>query len=71
MAASPQRRRARHSSSESSNGSSSSDDDGIYIPSTIIKTNELTLKDDEDTIGAQVPLPEVYGNKIFDLFYKK
>lgn len=58
------RRRGRTSSSESSEGLSSSEDD---VPSTTIerssinKLAELTLKDDEDTIGFQAPLPEDEG----------
>jgi hypothetical protein len=58
------RRQARNSSSESSGGVSSSEDD---MPSTILgrlsmnKPSELTLKDDEDTIVFQAPLPEDYG----------
>jgi hypothetical protein len=61
-------RRGRHSSSESSDGSSDDDD---YAPSMTIarstenRTNELTLKDDEDTMDFQAPLPEDYG-EIFD-----
>ncbi|CAF3896980.1 unnamed protein product [Rotaria sp. Silwood2] len=57
-------RRKKNSSSESSNGSSasSSDDEDISLSkfsrSTTNKTNELTLKDDEDTMGFQAPLPE-------------
>jgi len=58
-------RRRRNSSSESSDGPSSSDDDDILISTTTIKTNELTLKDDEDTIDLQAPLPEEYGKNDF------
>jgi hypothetical protein len=60
------RRTGRNSSSESSGGASSSEDDG---PSTAIgklsmnKPSELTLKDDEDTITYQPPLPDDYGKK--------
>jgi hypothetical protein len=60
------RRQGRGSSSESSGGLSSSEDDG---PSTTLgkslmnKPSELTLKDDEDTITVQPPLPEDYGKK--------
>ena len=60
------RRTGRHSSSESSGGASSSEDDG---PSTAIgklsmnKPSELTLRDDEDTITYQPPLPDDYGKK--------
>ncbi|CAF4017867.1 unnamed protein product [Rotaria magnacalcarata] len=65
-------RRKRNSSSESSNGlssSSSSSDDEEISPtklgkSTMNRVNELTLKDDEDTISFQAPLPEYYG-KLF------
>ncbi|CAF3334922.1 unnamed protein product [Rotaria socialis] len=61
-------RRKRNSSSESSNGlsssSSSSDDEEISSTklgkSTMNRINELTLKDDEDTISFQAPLPEYY-----------
>jgi hypothetical protein len=66
MPAAPRRR--RNSSSESSDGSSSDDDD--YISSTTIprsttnKPTELTLKDDEDTIDFQAPLPDDYGKMI-------
>jgi hypothetical protein len=58
-------RRGRNSSSESSDSSSSSSDDDIptYGASTINKANELTLKDDEDTINFQAPLPEDYGKR--------
>lgn len=60
MPAAPRRR--RNSSSDSSDGSSSSsDDDYIHVRSTASKANELTLKDDEDTINIQAPLPEEYG----------
>ncbi len=58
------RRRGRNSSSESSVRASSSEDD---VPSTTLgkpasnKPSELTLKDDEDTIDIQAPLPEEYG----------
>ncbi|CAF5114694.1 unnamed protein product, partial [Rotaria sp. Silwood1] len=58
-------RRKKNSSSESSNGSSpssSSDDEDIlsskFSRSMTNKTTELTLKDDEDTMGFQAPLPE-------------
>ncbi|CAF0940340.1 unnamed protein product [Adineta steineri] len=58
------RQRNRHSSSESSGRGSSSEDE---TPSTTTvnrpsrtKPVELTLKDDEDTIGFQAPLPEEY-----------
>ena len=60
------RRHRRNSSSDSSGRASSSDDDAL---STTIakpignKTGELTLKDDEDTIDLQAPLPEEYGKK--------
>lgn len=60
------RRQGRHSSDESSGGISSSEDD---VPPTTIgrssmnKTHELTLKDDEDTIVFQAPLPDDYGEK--------
>jgi hypothetical protein len=62
------RRRGRNSSSDSSHRGSSSDDDA---PSTTLadslmnKTCELTLKDDEDPIDFQAPLPEDYGKKYF------
>lgn len=66
-------RRKRNSSSESSNAlssSSSSDDEELAQiksnKSIANTTNELTLKDDEDTISFQPPLPEYYG-KIFSL----
>ena len=58
------RRRGKSSSSESSDRASSTEDDA---PSTILgkpslnKPSELTLKDDEDTIDLQAPLPEEYG----------
>ncbi|CAF1413145.1 unnamed protein product [Rotaria magnacalcarata] len=57
------RRPGRVFSSESSGGASSSDDDA---PSTIVgksatnKAGELSLKDDEDTIEYQAPLPDYY-----------
>ncbi|CAF3548920.1 unnamed protein product [Rotaria sordida] len=57
-------RQKKRNSSESSNGSSpsSSDDEDIsslkFERSIINKTNILTLKDDEDTMGFQAPLPE-------------
>lgn len=64
-------RRDRNSSSGSSDDSSSEDDD---IPSTTFAgtstTNELTLKDDEDTINFQPPLPEDFGKRVFFLFNK-
>jgi hypothetical protein len=69
------RRPIRNSSSESSGRVSSSEDDG---PSTTVgkllmnKPSELTLKDEEDTITYQPPLPEDYGKKnIFEriVFY--
>ncbi len=66
------RRPGRNSSSDTSGGLSSSEDD---IPSTILaklsmnNTHELTLKDDEDTITFQAPLPEDYGKKKF-IFFK-
>jgi len=65
------RQQGRHSSSESSGGISSSEDD---VPSTTLgqssmsKTGELTLKDDEDTIVFQAPLPDDYGKKKFYFF---
>ncbi len=68
------RRQGRNSSSESSGGVSSSEDD---IPSTTLarssmsKTGELTLKDDEDTIVFQAPLPDDYGKKFHFLFSKR
>ena len=66
------RRRRRTSSSESSDGLSSSEDD---VPSTtmnrssINKLSELTLKDDEDTIDFQVPLPEDDGKRKMILIF--
>ena len=62
-------RRGRISSTESSDKSSSDDEDipSTFGRSTTNKTNELTLKDDEDTIDFQAPLPEYYG-KLFNLF---
>ncbi len=58
------RRHGRHSSSDSSGGVSSSEDD--FTSTTVGKTsmnklNELTLKDDEDTLPFQPPLPDDYG----------
>lgn len=58
------RRPGRISSSDSSGEGSSSDDD---IPSATIdkstnhKAMELSLKDNEDPIEFQAPLPEYYG----------
>jgi hypothetical protein len=58
-------RRDKSSSDDSSDDSSSSDDD--EIPSTSFAGSrtgirkELTLKDDEDTIDFQPPLPEDFG----------
>ena len=64
------RRRDRNSSSESSGGASSDEEDVLSTPldrSTIGKSVELTLKDDEDTISFQPPLPEEYGKKYLHL----
>lgn len=61
--AAPPRRR-RNSSSESSDEPSSSSDDEVYVPSTTVKAAELTLKDDEDPIALQAPLPEEYGKDL-------
>lgn len=58
------RRQVRVSSSDSSGAASSSEDD---IPSSTIgkptmnKTVELSLKDSDDPIEFQAPLPEYYG----------
>jgi hypothetical protein len=60
------RRQGRNSSSDSSGRGSSSEDDA---PSTILgrlamnKPVELSLKDDEDTIPFQAPLPEDEGEE--------
>jgi hypothetical protein len=55
-------RRRRNSSSESSDGeTSSSSDEEILIPQSTIRATELTLKDEENTIAIQAPLPEEYG----------
>ncbi len=70
-AAAPPRRRERNSSSESSGGGSSSEDDVPSIAldrSSIGKSVELTLKDDEDTISFQAPLPEEYGRRKIRFF---
>jgi len=66
MPAAPRRR--QNSSSDSSDGSASSSDDDIPVPSKTSKAAELTLKDDEDTIKIQAPLPEEYGKNYFFLF---
>jgi len=66
MPAAPRRR--RNSSSDSSDPSSSSSDDDFPISSVPVTTSELTLKDDEDTIDLQAPLPEEYGKNCFFLF---
>ena len=58
-------RRRRNSSSESSDVSSSSSDEDISIPPPPgNRAVELTLKDDENTIPIQAPLPEEYGKKM-------
>jgi hypothetical protein len=60
-------RRRRNSSSESSDVSSSSSDEEISIlPPPGNRAAELTLKDDENTIHMQAPLPEEYGKNIIE-----
>ena len=61
MPSAPRRQRRRNSSSESSDDTSSSSDEEISIPLPVIRTTELTLKDDENTMDLQAPLPEEYG----------
>lgn len=66
-----QPRRKKISTSDSSNASpSSSSDDEEISPTNFSKTvsnkiNELTLKDDEDIMNFQAPLPEYYGKIIY------
>ena len=58
------KRRERNSSSESSGRGSSSEDDTLsttFGRSASNKPSELTLKDDEDTIELQAPLPDEEG----------
>lgn len=62
--ASAARRRNRNSSDESSGGASSEEEDTPSIGfdrSITSRTGELTLKDDEDPIDYQAPLPEEEG----------
>jgi len=63
-------RRHRNSSSESSDDPSSSSDEEISIPTTTIRATELTLKDDENTMDIQAPLPEEYGKNDFSIIGK-
>ena len=56
------RRRGRSSSSDSTDEVLSSDDEPVG-PSTSTKAAELTLKDDEDTIAFQAPLPDDEGKR--------
>ena len=64
------RRRNGNSSSESSDEAMSSDDDvpsSKVTASTTNKKLELTLKDDENTIDLQAPLPEDDGKNKHEL----
>ena len=57
-------RQAGSSSTESSDAEASTDDDEVSTPAagaSMQKSVELTLKDDEDTIRFQAPLPDDDG----------